>query len=127
MAEKYGVSNTVHCNPAVSDIYEKYRDSSIFVLSSRYEGFGLVLAEAMSTGVPSVSFACPCGPSDIIHDGEDGILVENGNVLKLAEGICMLIEDERLRKQYGRIARKNVQRFSQNTIMELWINLFNSV
>lgn len=126
-ADSLGLSSVVHCNPAVSNIYEKYRESSIFVLSSRYEGFGLVLAEAMSTGVPSVSFACPCGPSDIIHDGEDGILVENGNAISLAEGICRLIEDERLKKQYGRVARKNAQRFSQRTIMELWINLFESV
>lgn len=127
IAEKYGVSSVVNCNPAVSDIYEKYLESSIFVLSSRYEGFGLVLAEAMSTGVPSVSFACPCGPSDIIRDCEDGILVENGNTRRLAEGICKLIEDERLRKQYGHLARKNVRRFSQKTIMNIWMNLFESV
>ena len=122
-----GVSEVVTCHPAVSDIYEIYRESSIFVFSSRYEGFGLVLAEAMSTGVPAVSFACPCGPSDIIHDGIDGILVENGNIQALADGICFLIENETLRKRLGDGATKSVLRFSQDLIMSQWESLFNSM
>ena len=127
LGKELGVSEVVTCHPAVSDIYEKYRESSIFVLSSRYEGFGLVLAEAMSTGVPAVSYACPCGPSDIIHDGIDGILVENGNIQALADGICFLIENETLRKRLGDGATKSVLRFSQDLIMSQWESLFNSM
>lgn len=125
LGKKLGVSEVVTCHPAVSDIYEIYRESSIFVFSSRYEGFGLVLAEAMSTGVPAVSFACPCGPSDIIHDGIDGILVENGNIQALADGICLLIENETFRKRLGEEATKSVSCFSQDLIMNQWGNLFN--
>lgn len=127
LAEQLGISSVVHCHPAVNNIYEKYRDSSIFALSSRYEGFGLVLAEAMSVGVPAVSFACPCGPSDIIKDGEDGILVEKGNIRKFANAICYLIEHSEIRKAYGNKSALNVQRFNQKTIMGQWITLFDSI
>lgn len=126
-AEELGIASVVSCHAAVADIYAKYRESSIFVLSSRYEGFGLVLAEAMSVGVPAVSFACPCGPSDIIRDGEDGILVEAGNVDKLAEGILRLIEHPDVRESYGRKAKANVRRFSRDAIMEQWITLFRTI
>lgn len=124
---KLGLSEVVTCHPAVTNIYEKYQESSIFVLSSRYEGFGLVLAEAMSTGLPAVSFACPCGPSDIVKDGDDGILVERENISKLADGISYLINDDKLRKYLGKNAQKNIQRYSINTIMQKWITLFEII
>ncbi len=127
LAKRKNVSDVVRCHGAVSDIYAKYRESSIFVLSSRYEGFGMVLLEAMSTGLPAVSFACPCGPSDIIHDGEDGILVENGHVKKLADAIIWMIENPQKRIEFGVKARENSKRFSQDTIMKNWIDLFDSV
>lgn len=122
-----GVQHTISCNGPVSNITVKYQDSSIFVLSSRFEGLPLVLMEAMSIGLPSVAFACPCGPRDIIHDGEDGILCENGNTQQLAEGICRLIENEDLRKEMGRKAATNIQRFSLDNIMQQWDHLFKEI
>lgn len=111
------------CPPA-GNIQDKYKDASIYVLSSRYEGFGMVLMEAMSCGVPSVSFTCPCGPSDIVKDGEDGFLVPVGDVEMLAERICRLIENDELRKAMGQNARNNMQRYSVDKVMKEWEKLF---
>ena len=87
------ITDSFQINEATTDILKKYTESSICILSSRFEGFGMSIAEAMSCGIPVVSFNCPCGPRYIIRDGEDGILVENGNVEQLADKICYLIEN----------------------------------
>jgi glycosyltransferase involved in cell wall biosynthesis len=127
MADDMGLGKVVHCNGSISDLDCKYTESSLFVLSSRNEGFGLVLVEAMAAGLPVVSFDCPCGPSDIIKDGEDGLLVENGNVEKLADAICWMISHPEERKLYGLQARRNAMRFSQDKVMAKWLNLFQSL
>ena len=96
------------------------------MLSSRYEGFGLVLVEAMMAGLPVVSFACPCGPRDIVKEGETGILVPTGDVEKLAEQICFLIEHQDVRRSMGEKAIKRAQLFSKEQVMQRWIELFES-
>lgn len=122
-----GLQKAIFCHGAVNRISDKYQNSSIFVLSSRFEGLPLVLMEAMSVGLPSVAFACPCGPRDIIHDGEDGILCENGNIEALANGICSLIENEELRKNMGQKAAQNIKRYSLDNIMQKWDQLFKEI
>ena len=121
--EKHLESSIMMHDP-VDNIMEKYLDSSICVLSSRYEGFSLVILEAMACGVPVVSFDCPYGPRNIIKNGEDGLLIDYLNVNALAEGLCKLIGNDGLRMQLGTNARKNVLRFSKDSIMEQWDNLF---
>lgn len=118
-----------HCilEHTVPNIFEKYQESSIFALSSRFEGFGMVLIEAMSCGVPAVAFACPSGPREIITDGEDGILIDNGNIPALAEKICFLIERPESRKKMGAAARQNVQRFRIEEVAGKWKQLFLSL
>lgn len=122
-----GITSACILEPAVTNITDKYCESSIFVLSSRYEGFGMVIIEAMDCGVPPVSFACPCGPRDIIDDRVDGLLVENGNIRQLSEKICYLIENENIRKEMGRQAHINVQRYKMEKIATQWEKLFESV
>lgn len=127
MVKEKNLQSSLICEEATSDVYQKYLESSVFVLSSRFEGLPLVLIEAMSAGLPCVSFTCPCGPRDVINDGVDGILVDLGNTELLAEGICKLIENESLRKQMGAAARRNVVRFQESNIMHRWIELFESL
>lgn len=127
LAKEKRIEDKVICHSFAEDVYEKYRECSIFVLSSRYEGFGLVLAEAMATGLPSVAFNCPDGPSDIITNGVDGVLVENGNTQKLAEGLMFLISHEKERVLYGKNACENMKRYNKDTIMQEWINLFETI
>ena len=112
---------------AEADIFSRYLDSSMLLLTSIYEPFGLIMPEAMSCGLPVVSFDCPCGPSDIVTPHEDGLLVENGNVEKLGMAISRMIEDPDMRQNYGRKARSNSVRFSQDSVMSLWIRLFDKV
>lgn len=124
---QHGLKDSFILHKPVKNIKEKYLESSIYVMSSRFEGFGMVLIEAMACGVPCISFDCPHGPSYIIKDGEDGILVENGNVEKLADAISSLIVDEEKRTEMGKAAKRNVVRYSQENIMQQWENLFNKL
>ena len=122
-----GLQDVVIMNNPIDHIMEEYLKSSIYVMSSVFEGFAMVLLEAMSCGLPCVSFDCPYGPRNVITDGVDGILVEYLNSQALADNICKLIENEELRKRMGRQGRHNVLRFSRETIMPQWVELFKSL
>lgn len=106
------------------DILERYCESSILVLTSRFEPFGLVLPEAMSCGLPVVAFDCPYGPSDIISDGKDGFLIKDRNVSDFADKLCLLIENPELRREMGKAAIISSHRYSAERIMPLWKDLF---
>lgn len=124
--EKLDLSASFHIKEPTKDIMSKYIKSSIYVMSSRFEGFGMVLIEAMSCGLPCIAFNCPSGPSDIITDKEDGLLVENGNIEKLAESICFLIENEKKRIEWGHNAHKKVQQYLPENVMQQWKYYFES-
>jgi len=127
LVNQYQLNGTVHLLPATDDIAAEFSKSSIYVMSSRYEGFGLVLAEAMSCGLPCISFDCPYGPREIITDGEDGILVEDGNIKELAQKIEELIAHSELREAMGTKAIQNIARYNPEPIMNRWITLFNNL
>ena len=115
-----------HLNGPTADIQKEYVNSSIFAFSSRFEGFGMVLVEAMACGLPVVSYACPCGPKDIIKDGEDGLLVENGNVEAFATKLSQLMQNAPLCKSMAKAGQSNVQRFYMEQIAKQWKALFES-
>lgn len=117
----------VELRPFTSHIQEEYLQASIYAMTSVFEGFGLVLAEAESLGVPVISYACPCGPKDIIRESEDGFLVTPGDKQTFAERLRLLIEDRELRKAMGRRAKENAQRFTLEHIMPQWEVLFRKL
>lgn len=119
------LEHTICINKPVSNIEDKYRECSIYLMASRYEGFGMVLAEAMICGMPCIAYNCPDGPKNIIKDNQDGFLVEDGNAELMAEKICYLIEHDSIRQEMGKKAHQNIQRYSSEQINPLWINLFN--
>jgi glycosyltransferase involved in cell wall biosynthesis len=121
------LEHVIMINTPTKNIISEYLNSSIYVMSSRYEGFPMVLLEDMSCGLPCVAFNCPDGPLEIITDNEDGFLVGNGNIQEMAEKIMLLIENEDLRKKMGIKAKENVKRFSPDIIMKEWDNLFQQL
>lgn len=114
-------------HPPVANIKDKFEESSIMVLPSRSEGFGMVLIEAMECGVPCISFDCPSGPRDIITNGQDGFLIENQNHEVLEKTIIKLIDDVVLRKQLGKKAKQNVFGYNIENIANQWNHIFKYI
>jgi len=127
LASALNLSDSVHFYDPVKDIENKYLESSLFVLSSRFEGFGMVLIEAMACGVPCVSFDCPCGPSDIIANGTDGLLAKNGDIADLAAQLSILMANDPMRINMGKKAKENVQRYLPEVIVKQWDALFKEL
>lgn len=125
--DRLGLADKVVLGRAETDMKLVYASASIMALSSRYEGLPMVLLEAQAAGLPIVSYECKCGPKDVITDGGDGYLVEEGNVAQLAEKLLELINDEELRRRMGAEAYRNSVRFSEERVMAQWVELFNEV
>lgn len=126
-AKVNGICGNCFFEEPVLNLDEKFRESSIFAFSSRFEGFGMVISEAMASGIPPVAFACPCGPKDIIEDGKNGLLVELGDIEGLADKICYLIENSDVRKTFGKAARIRSEIFKIETIALQWDTLFKEL
>jgi len=105
------------------DMQKEYAASSIFALSSRYEGLPMVLLEAQAMGLPCVCFACKCGPRDIIKDGRDGLLVPEGDIDALARALERLIKDDTLRREMGAAAYRNSENYDMEKIIAQWEQL----
>lgn len=121
------LNGKVRILPPTSHIYEEYQKSEFYVLSSRYEGYPLVLNEAMSCGIPCVAFRCKYGPEDAIEHHVNGLLVENGNTNELAQQILWMTLHVKERLAMGHAARLAAKRYLPETIMQNWIELFNSL
>lgn len=113
--------------PYTNNIEDYYEKAGVYVLSSRFEGFVLVLLEAQAKGLPVVSFNCPEGPKEIIQDGVNGYLVENGNVEELASRIIELINDEDKRRSFSKHSQDNLDRFSIESVVPKWLDLIDEL
>lgn len=127
MIDKAELQNTVCLNRPTKQIGEEYVKSDMLVMSSNYEGFPMVMIEAMACGLPVVSFDYKCGPKDIIQTGINGLLVPNGDIQALADAMMKVMEDEAYRKMLSLNARKVVDTYSEQAVMSQWIRLFTSI
>ncbi|MBO7497558.1 MAG: glycosyltransferase family 4 protein [Salinivirgaceae bacterium] len=123
MVKAYGLENQVDFLGWSDEIDKTLQTKSIFVLSSRREGFPCCLLEAMSQGCACVAFDCKTGPNEIITDGKNGLLATNGDVDDLASKMKLLIENEPLRQQLAVTATESVHRFEKEKIMQQWDEL----
>lgn len=127
MIERHGLQDNTHINRPTRDIGTEYAKSSLLVMSSNYEGFPMVMIEAMACGLPVVSFDFKCGPKDIIKDSINGLLVPNGNIDALAQAMMKIMDNDTYRKELSLNARQVVSTYSEDTVMAKWISLFNSL
>lgn len=127
MISERNLNDSIRLNNPTNQIGREYAQSSLIVMTSNYEGFGMVLVEAMACGVPAVAFDCKCGPRDIISDGENGLLVPNGDIPGLAGAMMKLMGDYELRRRMSVKARQVVDTYSEKAVMDKWVRLFTSL
>lgn len=126
IAEK-GLADSTAVNAPTGDIAAEYAGSSILAMTSNYEGFPMVMIEAMSAGLPVVTFDYKCGPRDIITDCTDGVIVPNGDIRGFADALLRLMADGALRRRMGRAATAVTDRYSEESVMQQWTALFESL
>lgn len=127
MVERMHLGDTVTLHAPVKEIAREYAASAMLVMSSHYEGFPMVMIEAMAYGLPVVSFDYKCGPRDIIVDGENGLLVQEGDIVALAEAMRRLMDDNLLRQRMAANAMRVTETYSEEKVMAQWVKLFEDL
>jgi len=127
LIDKLDLASVVQLLPSVDDLTHTMLDYSVFAMSSETECFPTVLLEALSVGLPIVSYDCPNGPKNIIKDHEDGLLVPERNIKLLAKSLNLLIKNDSLRKEMGTKAKENCKRFHTDQIMAQWVEALKSI
>lgn len=127
LTSELNLTNSVSFYNPTNDIVSKYQENSIYLMTSRFEGFGMVLIEAMASGLPCIAYDCPCGPRAIIENKSDGFLIKNGNESDFIDATLYLINNESKRIEMGKNAKKKSLNYNIDTIMPLWDSLFKDI
>lgn len=122
-----GLEKRIFLPGRVGNLGEWYKRADLYVMSSRFEGFGNTLAEALSHGLPAVSFDCDTGPRDILRHEVDGLLVAPGDVLSLSAAVDQLMGDDDMRKRFAERAVEARERFSVERVTDMWEKLFAKI
>ncbi|KGE14159.1 glycosyltransferase family 4 protein [Sphingobacterium deserti] len=122
-----GLQDVVKLREPVKNIEGQYVQHALLAMTSRYEGLPMALLEAQACGLPLVAYACKCGPRDIISDGENGFLINEGDTSGLAKHIIQLIEDDTLRKKMGQEAKRLSLQYAEEVVMKYWLDLFDEL
>lgn len=127
LVESKRLVGRVHLPGFEREPFSVFAAAQLFVLSSRWEPFGLALAEAMACGLPVISFDCPWGPAEIIDHDHDGVLVEAENVVHMARAMAELMHNPARRSLLGERAAQSVRRFDIERVIASWEQLFRSL
>ncbi|MDN3448461.1 glycosyltransferase family 4 protein [Psychrobacter sp. APC 3281] len=123
--EQYELTNSVELVDSTNDVSKYYKEAEIFCLSSRFEGFGMVLIEALAFGLPIVSFDCEVGPAEILED-TGSILVPPNDISELALSLIDLMQDDERRKIISIKSKEKAKLYQPEVIMSQWVNLLES-
>lgn len=124
MIDELSLADNVQLMGYSSDVINIVSEARFLVFTSDYEGFGMVIVEGMSVGLPAISYTCPCGPKDIITDGVDGFLIAVGDEEMMAKKICQLIENPDLLEKMSIAAMQKASVYSIDRVMQQWVSLF---
>ena len=124
LIRREGLEGSILVHPATPRFKEEMMTSSMYLMTSLYEGFPLVLVETAAIGLPCVCMTCPCGPAEFVEDGVDGMLAAPGDLDGMADRICTLIEQPELRRSMGREIHRKAGDFTTERILGQWDRLF---
>lgn len=124
---EYGLNSSVEILPSADDVSSFYSQSSIYVMTSRFEGLPMVLIESKFYGLPIVCLNCITGPKDMVENERDGFIINNRDFKEMANKICYLMRNDNVRKEMGKNALLDSRRFTPDSIIERWKSLLNSL